>query len=671
MADLTQILGGPWKPPSERVIDPPELQLRKAMLEAGLTPPDQIWLDGKVHRFASGTKGKPGHGDKPGWYVAYSDGVPAGRFGCWRLGVEVTWKAEVGRQLTMTEHLTQQRRIEEAKAARDAEQARKHEVAASTVQLIWSDGATASPDHPYLQRKGIKVHGARVTGDGRLMVPLYTPNGELSSLQYISADGDKKYHSGGATGGCYWWLGAIEDAKLVYVAEGFATAATIHEATGQPVFVAYSASNLVPVTGMLRDRINAPIVIVADNDASGVGQRYAEQASAKYGARFIVPPIEGDANDYVQAGHNLSALLTPAQNERYKLIRATELSAMPSTKWRIKGVLPAIDVSAIYGPPGTGKSFLALDMGAHIAEGADWQGYRTKQATVVYVVLEAATGFTGRLLAWEMHNGRKLPDNFYIVAHSPFAFSSPADIADLTESIRAMVGDKHTGLVVFFDTLARAAGDFEENENGDQSKLATIAETMCRSLSASAVLVAHPGKDSAKGIRGGSALPGALETIIKLEKDTESSLRTWTLEKQKEGMDGIKGHFTLHPVVIGTDPDDGDEITSAVVVPAEADEPASDTKKETKGVSEARRMYEGAALSSYGTTRNGRPFVSAYNWSEWTKEREWKSDGARRTAIAKAKRTLLEAAYIFEVDDGYSPTDWGLNGPFMGAFLNR
>jgi phage/plasmid primase-like uncharacterized protein len=76
MADLTKILGGPWKPPSERVIDPPELQLRKAMLEAGLTPPDQIWLDGKVHRFASNTKGKAGHGDKPGWYVAYADGVP-------------------------------------------------------------------------------------------------------------------------------------------------------------------------------------------------------------------------------------------------------------------------------------------------------------------------------------------------------------------------------------------------------------------------------------------------------------------------------------------------------------------------------------------------------------------------------------------------------------------
>jgi hypothetical protein len=52
-------------------------------------------------------------------------------------------------------------------------------------------------------------------------------------------------------------------------------------------------------------------MIVADHDLSGVGQRYAEQASAKYGARMVMPPILGDANDYAQAGHNLVGLLMP------------------------------------------------------------------------------------------------------------------------------------------------------------------------------------------------------------------------------------------------------------------------------------------------------------------------------------------------------------------------
>ena len=51
------------------------------------------------------------------------------------------------------------------------------------------------------------------------------------------------------------------------------------------------------------------LVIVADNDASGTGQKYADQASAKYGARVVMPPIDGDANDYVSAGHDLKILL--------------------------------------------------------------------------------------------------------------------------------------------------------------------------------------------------------------------------------------------------------------------------------------------------------------------------------------------------------------------------
>jgi phage/plasmid primase-like uncharacterized protein len=55
---------------------------------AGLEPPDEIHFDGKIHRFRSGTKGSPGHGDKPGWYLVFGDGIPAGRFGCWRAGME-------------------------------------------------------------------------------------------------------------------------------------------------------------------------------------------------------------------------------------------------------------------------------------------------------------------------------------------------------------------------------------------------------------------------------------------------------------------------------------------------------------------------------------------------------------------------------------------------------
>ena len=68
MADLSEVLGGPWSPPPDKILATPEDQLRTAMIEAGLEPPDQIHMDGKIHRFKSGTKGSGNKGgDKPGW----------------------------------------------------------------------------------------------------------------------------------------------------------------------------------------------------------------------------------------------------------------------------------------------------------------------------------------------------------------------------------------------------------------------------------------------------------------------------------------------------------------------------------------------------------------------------------------------------------------------------
>ena len=147
MADLSSIFGGPWSPPAEKRVDPPEAQLRGAMIDAGLTPPDELVLDGKIHRFRSGTKGTPGH-DKPGWYLVFGDGIPAGRFGCWRSGIEVTWRADVGRKFTQAEEMAHAQRMAEAKTIRDAEQAKQRQVAADTVEIIWTQAQAASPDHP-------------------------------------------------------------------------------------------------------------------------------------------------------------------------------------------------------------------------------------------------------------------------------------------------------------------------------------------------------------------------------------------------------------------------------------------------------------------------------------------------------------------------------------------
>ena len=641
---------------------PPESQLRVAMADAGLTPPDELIFDGKIHRFSTSGKRK----DDSGWYVAYDGKIAAGAFGDWRQGVEVTWRADIGRELSHIEQMQHASRMRELKAQRERELATMREEAAENAAMMWEAAPLASDDHPYLQRKGISNPGLRVATDGRLMAPMYH-KGELVSLQHIDAEGNKKMLKGGKAGGAWWSIGgALQGARRVYLAEGVATAASIFEATGKPVAVAYSAGNLPAVAMAVREVVGpgCEIVIVADNDASGTGQRESEKAAQAAGASVVVPPMLGDANDYARAGHDLASLLEPvATQSRYKLTPASQLTDLPAVRWQIKKILPARDVVAIYGPPGAGKSFMALDMAVHIAEGRDWMGYRTKPAHVVYVVLEAANGFSGRLKAWQMHHGRQLPDTMHVITHSPFALSSPKDILDLIESIRQTIGDDHGGLVVFIDTLARAMGTFEENDNNDMGRVIQACDTIAQTLKATVAAVAHPGKDAARGLRGGSALLGGLDTVIQLEKDADG-IRTWTIEKQKEGEDGLTGQFRLHVLPIGED-EDGDAITSAVVVGIESDHEHLDIPHENESLYKARKLFEDAVLS-VGRLIQNRPFISADAWNEYTTTLNYSSDQSRRQSLSRAKKALLKAGYIIEVRGGYEATD---NPVFAGAFI--
>ena len=385
MADIKDIFGGPFVP-SNKQVDPPELQLADAMRSAGIEPPRDIKIDGQLHRFS--TKGRKR--DDSGWYIAFPDEPVAGRFGCWRDQIDAVFKAEIGRDLSPAENMATLRRQSEAKAERDLARQRKAEVAASTVDTIWRDAIAASPDHPYLKRKGINPHGARLTGDGRLIVPLYAADGDLASLQYISDD-EKRYHPGGTTKSCSWTLGEVTPGPI-FVAEGYATAATIHEISGRPCVIAYSANNLPEIVGQLRDAHGQTqeIVIVADNDASGVGRNKADEASAKHGGRIVMPPIEGDANDYHQSGGDLAGLLFPPADDW--LVPADSFSEQPDPiRWQIKRWLQSQALIMVHGPSGGGKTFMVLDMVLSVAsKGAvsEWFGNKVRHGTVVYLAGE-------------------------------------------------------------------------------------------------------------------------------------------------------------------------------------------------------------------------------------------------------------------------------------------
>jgi phage/plasmid primase-like uncharacterized protein len=614
MADLSKVLGGPWAPPPEKLVAPPETQLIDAMRAAGLEPPEEIHFDGKIHRFRSGTKGSPGHGDKPGWYLVFGDGIPAGRFGCWRAGMEVTWRADIGRKLTQTEEMSHAKRLAEAKALRDAAIERQHQVASETVEKIWTTANPANAEHPYLAKKGIQTHGARITGDGRLVVPLYDSDGTLATLQYIDHEGGKLYHPGGQTGGKFWMVGSLDEPGTLFVAEGFATAATIHETTDRPVVVAYSASNLVPVTGTLREMYGATqdIVIVADHDQSGVGQRYAEQASAKYGARMVMPPILGDANDYAQAGHNLAGLLIQqtgtAVIDKLKVVFGDQLgSDYEAPDELVEGLMTIGSSVVVYGDSNSGKTFWALSVATAIATGTDCYGRKTDAGLVIYLASEAPASIRSRMQAIKKYHGCDL-ENLAMVPVPMNFYNGDQDAHDVIELVRAIEQIKGRPVrLIIGDTLARMSAGANENSGEDMGPVMARFDQVATATGAALMIIHHNGKDAAKGARGWSGIRAHIDTEIEvIEKE---GIRMVNVTKQRElPSKGEAIYFKLEVVEMGISKFGG-PATTCVAIPDDESNATKPHKKPTKH-DENVRTVERAWWSSGAEERDGIPYLS-------------------------------------------------------------
>lgn len=654
MTDLTNVLGGPWAPPVERRPDPPEQQLAEAMLRSGITPPDHIRLDGEIHRFSSGTKGKPGKGDKSGWYVGWTDNVPAGRFGCWRADIEQTWRADIGRTLTPIEEMAHARRMAEAQELRKQEQERKAQNAADIVSEIWANASLADSRHPYLQKKGVQPHGARVTGDGRLVVPMYQADGALASLQYIDSQGEKRYHQGAPTSGAFFLLGSVS--STIYITEGFATGATVHEVSGEAVAIAYSASNLPKVAKMLREQHGQQcrIVVVADHDEHGVGQKYADKAAQESGSISILPPIPGmDANDYHQAGHDLMDLLS-SRTDGW-LVPASEFSAKPAPiRWLIKRWLQADALIMIHGPSGGGKTFVLIDWLCHVASDlSQWFGQKVATGDVIYLAGEGHHGLRGRIAAWMQHHQKK--DLRLWISKDGCDLNTPEGYQRVVESVRAL---GVTPLVIAVDTLHRfLAGD--ENSAQDAKTMIDACAGLMREFNCSVVLVHHTGvsEESQHRARGSSAWKGALEieVSVKPTKDQIALIQ----RKAKDAELTAPIHLMLQSVPIdGWYDEDGEPVSSAVLVEGEAPvERKSDSKLAT-----FKKIIREAWIASGGESQDDKPYLTKSALMHYLTTKLGKTEATAKTYIKPSKENLLIGALtlggiIEQCDNGWIVCD--------------
>ena len=266
---------------------------RAAAERAGVFLDGEIVADGRLHRvYARGDT----RGSRNAWYVLHSDLQPAGRFGSWKLGISESWVARAPANLTPAERAENARRMAAAQVKREAERGGAEARARGRAAYLWKIAPPADPLHPYLSRKQIGAHGIRAYR-GLLVLPMYDADGALHSLQFIAPDGAKKFLRGGRVEGCFAALkpGEVWPEALyrLYVAEGFATGATVQEVTGETVVVAFNSGNLAPVARSLREKLSGvDLIICADNDQwtpGNPGRTKATEAARAVRGRLTYP----------------------------------------------------------------------------------------------------------------------------------------------------------------------------------------------------------------------------------------------------------------------------------------------------------------------------------------------------------------------------------------------
>lgn len=166
-----------------------------------------------------------------------------------------------------------------------------------TAQEMWAR-AFESSHHPYLKNKQLKSHyGMRLSSLGVLYVPAFDVEGELWGLQTISQRGVKRSVAGCKLKGCFFLIDKINPTDILYICEGPATAATVHEFTGKPSVAAFGCHNLIEVGQNLKNKYPELKIIFA-GDADALGATKAKQAARILKSTYIIPQFKTPHPDY-------------------------------------------------------------------------------------------------------------------------------------------------------------------------------------------------------------------------------------------------------------------------------------------------------------------------------------------------------------------------------------
>ena len=513
--------------------------------------------------------------------------------------------------------------------------------------------------HPYLTRKRINQHTA-IIDEGDLHIRIINNKGKVVGTQFIDESGKKKFNYGLDYKGCFHVVGGPIQDKC-YVAEGFATAASVYEASGTPCVHALNASNITNVIAALKEvKPETRFIVAGDNDPAGL--KACEQAFKDHGVECVLPDSEGlDWNDvWIARGPEDTRKKLEPRNVLDEVIFPSSARPRLDSTYIIKNWIAENSISVVYGPSNVGKSFFCMSLAYHIAAGEEWVGNKIKRGSVLYLATEGGRAFENRLYA--LHEKHGFNDVSLAVRPSPInLYDADEDIAKI-EAIMAEIGRRMEPVTVLvIDTLARAtAGQMDENNNSEMSKLIAGLDAIRERTGVHIMLVHHSGKDASKGARGASALRAACDTEIELSFDEETRVRTARATKQRDMETGAEINFILQIVELGEDTD-GDQVTTCIIREATREE-MEEAQSDNKPTGKNQKLFVKCFMQLRGE-RVGSPNPAGAGWPEprkfWCMDLETLGDHFRgKVATDRPQQTWTQTLNgmhekgLIEINDG-------------------
>jgi putative DNA primase/helicase len=335
-------------------------------------------------------------GENSRYWLKEKDGVAL--FGDWVTGESHHWFNDSGVPHSREETTLRNKRLADLCKEQQLEQERRHEEAAKLVFTQWNN-LPENGRSPYVERKQVVDSGVRFDHDV-VVIPLRDVEGKLWSLQHIQPDGTKRFTAGARKRGCFHTIGSIKD--RVYVAEGYATAATVYMATDTPVVAAFDAGNIAPVVDALKQKHpRLEIIIAADDDCwkeRNIGKEKAKEAAKKFGCKVVLPIFKDtstkptDFNDlHLLEGLDVVVQQLSESSDTKQLVAVTLEDFLNQNiaerEMLIDPIIPTQGLVMLYAARGIGKTYVSLSVALSAAAGGSTLGGKWKAKKPVKVLL--------------------------------------------------------------------------------------------------------------------------------------------------------------------------------------------------------------------------------------------------------------------------------------------